>query len=792
MIKNLFFIFFFSNLVFVGQAQQYTQTIRGSIIDKESKHPLIGASVVILNSTPLKGSVSDDKGKFRITDVSLGRHSLKISYLGYQDLYIPDISVDAGKEVVLQLEMVESIIEKKEIVIKADKPKDQALNEMAVVSARMFTIEETNRYAGALGDPARMAANYAGANIGSDARNDIIIRGNSPIGLLWRLEGIDIPNPNHFAAQGTTGGPVSMINGNLLSNSDFFTGAFPAEYGNATSGAFDLRMRNGNSEKYEFTGQIGFNGVEAMAEGPFNKSHNSSFLASYRYSVLGLFQALGINLGPAGIPKYQDVSFKINLPTKNKGTFDIFGIGGKSTISILDKERKADNFTYGLLQRDIYFNSDMAIFGVSHLIMSGQKSYFKNSIAITTEGHNNQVDSISPDKNAHNIYYEATRNFNINWHSIYNVKINSTNTLKSGFIASRLSFNTDEAVFSADLNRWLTLVGDTGNTYLIQAYSQLKHDFNSRFTLLTGVHYQYLFLNNTKAIEPRAGISYKLSEKDNIAFGYGIHSQMQPLSIYKYTKYNRVTSQYEETNKELGFSKSQHFVLSYNRQFNANYHFKTELYYQKLYNIPIQFNPTQPLGNSFSILNMGADFNLILAAYLKNKGEGKNYGMEFTFERFFSRGYYFLTTASIFQSQYKGSDGVWRNTAFNSKYIFNGLFGKEFKVRSNSLITMSGKLSWAGGRYYTPIDTVKSRLENAPVFDEEHAFSLQYPDYFRLDARIGYKLNSKKITQEWAIDILNVTNQKNVLTEIYDVQTGKVKKEYQLSIFPVALYRIQF
>ena len=297
-------------------------------MDKDTRQPLPSVRIAVIGSNPIIGAVTDSIGRFKLYNVPIGRHDFKVTYFGYKEIVIPDIEVNSGKECIINPELEEEL--KQEVVVNGAKSKDQPLNEMATTSTRTFTIEETQRYAGALGDPARMAGNFAGVSGSNDSRNDIIIRGNSPSGLLWRFEGVDIPIPNHFAASGTTGGPVSILNNNVLSNSDFFTGAWPAEYGDATSGVFDLKMRNGNNEKYEFTGQVGFNGFEGNAEGPIDRNTGSSFLATYRYSALVIFQELGINLGPAGVPYYQDMSFKVYLPSEKLGQFEIFGIGGIS------------------------------------------------------------------------------------------------------------------------------------------------------------------------------------------------------------------------------------------------------------------------------------------------------------------------------------------------------------------------------------------------------------------------------------------------------------------------------
>jgi hypothetical protein len=787
-LKRLILSLIFISGFFTVNAQ-YSQTVRGTVTDKDTRQPLIGANIVLIGSNPIKAASTDEAGKFKITEVPVGRHDFKISYLGYREIIMPDVEVNSGKETVLTIEMEESVNETKEVVITGQKSKDQPMNEMAVVSARTFSIEETQRYAGALGDPARMAGNFAGVSGSNDSRNDIIIRGNSPAGLLWRLEGVDIPNPNHFASQGTTGGPVSILNNNVLSNSDFFTGAWPAEYGNAVSGVFDIKMRNGNNEKNEYTGQFGFNGFEAMAEGPFNKSTGSSFLASYRYSALGIFQDLGINLGPAGVPTYQDLSFKLNLPTKKAGDFQVFGIGGISDITLLDSKKKANNFSYGQNNRDIYYGSDMAAAGVVHILPLGTSGYVKNILCESLERHRTHLDSVASPSEIFGYYDENAVYFRTTLHSMINEKFDARNTLKAGIIITRLDFTSRQKYFNSFYKSWYDLSNTKGNTWQGQAYAELKHNFSENFSALTGFQYEYLFLNNTWSLEPRAGLRYKLDRVSSLNFGYGMHGQMQPLEIYFSEARIGLSNDYLETNKNLGYTKSQHFVLGYDRTLSKDFRVKVETYYQFLYNVPVMMR-----SSSYSALNYGDDFYVYQFDSLTNKGTGRNYGLELTLEKFFGNGYYFLVTASVFDSKYKGSDAILRNSAFNSGFTTNALGGYEFKIGSkgNNLININAKATYAGGRYHTPIDLEQSEKWGRFMGDYTKAYSLRYPDYFKLDMRIGYKINSKKITQEWAIDVTNVTNQKNVLTDDYDPSTKSVKTEYQLGIFPTILYKIQF
>ena len=306
--------------VSVSGQTHFTQTVRGKIIDIESQSPIPGVMVMIADSEPQIVSVSNEAGIFRLENVPVGRITVRAMLIGYDFAEFRDIELKSGKEMVLTIEMTEKVEDIDEVVVTANR-KDKPINEMASVSARSFTVEETERYAGTWLDPARMAANYAGVMAVGDQRNDIIIRGNSPLGLLWKLEGVSIPNPNHFGTLGTTGGPISILNNNLLDNSDFFTGAFPAEYGNALSGVFDLKLRKGNNENYEFTAQAGMNGLEFGAEGPFSKKSKGSYLFNYRYSTLAIFDYLDIHFGVSGVPEFQDLSYKVNLPTEKAELF---------------------------------------------------------------------------------------------------------------------------------------------------------------------------------------------------------------------------------------------------------------------------------------------------------------------------------------------------------------------------------------------------------------------------------------------------------------------------------------
>lgn len=770
-------------------AQELTQTIRGTVLDKQTQSTLPGANVVVLNSDPFKGASSDENGKFRIENVPIGRWQLKVTFLGYKERTLT-VVLTSGKESVLNIELEESVIQGTEVEIVADIDKTKTNNKNTMVSSRAFTIEEASRYAGSRNDPARMAANFAGVSGANDSRNDIIIRGNSPLGVLWRLNGLDIPNPNHFGSLGSTGGPVSILNNNTLDNSDFLSSAFPADYGNATAGVFDLKMRAGNNEKYEFLAQMGFNGFELGAEGPFSKKKkNASFLVNYRYSTLIIFQKLGINFGTgSAVPQYQDLTFKADFPTKKFGKFSFFGIGGLSYIALRDSDKDKKENLYGYSGKDTYFRSNVGILGFTHTYIINSSSYTKFNLAATGQYNGIIADSVDITTTPAGVFpFYRNKSSNIKYTSniVYNKKFNSRNFVTMGAYADFYD------VLLIDSSKghspvFYTLRDFKGTSMLLQAFTNWQHKFSDQLTMNLGVHYQQFLLNNSTAVEPRAGIRYSFRQNQSISLGAGLHSQLLPMYVY-FSTANLGNGTVKETNRNLDFTRSAHGVIAYDRNITKNTRIKAEAYYQYLYRVPVKQNKSY-----FSSLNLGADFDSPNVDSLVNNGTGENYGLEFTLEKFYSKGYYYLLTVSLFQSYYTASDGVKRNTAFNGNYVTNFLAGKEFKIGKKHTLAIDAKCTAAGGKRYIPVDLEQSRLQGREVLVTADAYNHKFSDYFRIDIKPSYRLNLKKVTMEWNCDFQNVTHHDNIFQQIYDVNTQQVSTEYQLKFFFVPQFRLLF
>jgi hypothetical protein len=777
-------------LISLNANSQNTQTVRGQILDEASKAPLPGVSISIISSQPFLGTVSDVNGNFKINNVPIGRQSIKISFIGYEEQVTSNVIVTSGKEIVLNIVMTEKVNKLSGVDVVYDRSQDskETLNEMTSVSARSFNLEDTKKYAGALGDPSRMAANFAGVIGANDSRNDIVVRGNSPNGMLWQMEGLNIPNPNHFGSFTSTGGPVSMLNNNNLDKSDFMTSAFPAQYGNATAGVFDLHLRNGNNEKTEFVGQVGFNGFELGAEGPFSKKTKGSYIVNYRYSTLGVFQQLGINFGTgSATPLYQDLNYKIFLPSGSKGKFTLFGMYGRSSVEFLGKDvDTTETDLYGSENENSKVKFANTITGLAYDHQLSKKTNIRFNAGVGTTFQDFKGDSISYLTREEFPSAQATfETIKYSTGITLTHKFNAKNSLMAG-VTSDLNhfelFNKD--IYNGTTDRVLVDIQD--EYVLLQSYVQWKHRFNNKLSLNTGLHSQYLDLNESFAIEPRVGLKYLINDFQSIGIGYGLHSQMQ--NIYTYYVQTPTANGIEYTNQDLDFTRSHHLVLSYDCSLSEFVRIKTEIYYQSIFDAPVERIPS-----SFSALNTGADFGPSNQDSLINDGTGTNYGLELTLERFFSRNYYFLITASLFDSKYKGSDGVERNTAFNTNYVFNVLGGKEFAVgKKGNIIALNVKVTYTGGKYLTPIDYAASAIEKDAVFKESEAYSERQDPYFRTDIKVSYRKEYRRSTMEFALDLQNVTNNKNVFMQSYNPRTNSISTEYQQGFFPVPTFRYTF
>lgn len=774
---------------FTVSAQEYTQTVKGKIVDTDTKATLPGVNIVVVGSNPIIGTASDFDGNYKLNKVPIGRQSFRISFIGYEEVNLTEILIGTGHEVVLNVEMKESVKILNEVKIFAKQDKSEPLNQMATISASQITVESTSRIAAGINDPGRTVQSFAGVSSADDENNELVVRGNSPRGMLWRMEGIEIPNPNHFSnGEGGSGGGVSALSTQVLANSDFFTGAFPAEYGNALSGVFDLNLRRGNYGKREYALQLGMMGAQAAMEGPFKKGSEASYLLNYRFSTLKLLNHAGIDIsGNDIVPEWQDLSFKLYFPTKKSGYFSVWGLGGISTAgSTAIKDTSA-----WMYRSDAYEDTEkhkIGIIGITHnYLFENLKTYIKTVAAYSYTNNNVIEDSLDYDFRPSVVLDEDFQYNTFSINSFINHKFNAKNVLRAGMIFHRKSFNLNVRRLNYDAQILETQINTKGNTNLFESFIQWKYRLNEHVDINSGIHYAYLALNKDYTIEPRLGLKWDIGKAHRLNFGAGMHSKIEPVSIYLAEK-QLENGTVINPNKNLKITKAAHVVLGYNWNFASDFRLKSEVYYQYLFDVPVKPGDTTQV---ISALNFSSGFT---NEKLISDGIGRNYGVEFTIEKFFSKNWYLLATASLFESKYTMPGDIERNTMFNSKYIYNLVGGKEFNVGKNkqNIFGTNIRAMWRGGYRTIPVDGKASFEQNKEIRIYDRAFETKAPDYFRIDLGINYRKNTPTWSWMVSLDIQNAINRENIWDEYYDQEKMKMERTYMVGLIPVLNYRIEF
>lgn len=800
-------------LMFVTLAfsQEFTQTIRGTITDNDSKMPLIGATVIIPGSDPIIGTITDVNGVFRLQDIPIGRISLQLSYIGYETATVPNIEVNSGKEVVLNLSMQESALSLNEVEVKSNRNKGEAINDMAQLSSHSITLEETKRFTGGMDDPARVVSCFAGVASTPDGSSDIIVRGNSPKYMQWRVDGSEISSPYHMDDQNASFGALTALNNNLLTTSDFYTGAFSSEYGDVLSCVYDVKLRPGNNEKFEATAGLGIMGTELTVEGPFRKGYAGSYLVNYRYSTISLIKDLGLVDVPGGV-NYQDATFKLVLPAGKAGTFSMYGIGGLSGVSMENMGPEGLStpgrpITNAFMSRDFYKNNYLANAGLNHVMPLNKNSFIKTSLSFSGTGADDDIyesDTIRTYNNEGEIINDTITsrthmvqsrivNSSLRGSIAYSNKINVRNKIQIGAKYTLYCFNYNQNIYNPEDSSMFNITNAKNHVSTINNYISWKYNLKENIILVAGIHNMNIIGKNQNTIEPRVSITWNINATNSLHAGYGMHSTTESVHNY-FTKIKQADGSYIEPNKNLGLLKAHHYVLGYEKRFTENLIGKIEVYYQDLYNLPVENIDT----SYYCTINEGIDYRYV---ELVNKGKGKNYGIEVSVERFFDQGFYFLVNSSIFDSKYKSLENVWRNTRYNNNYTVNILGGKEFKnigKKDNQSLTLNTKIFFEGGQRYIPVmrdaqGNVAVDPEHDIYFDYTKAYNDKLDNIFLVNFSASYKFNKARATHEIFLDLMNVTNSQARMSEYYDEsKPDKVAYTTQFHFFPNLMYRIYF
>ena len=764
---------------------QVVQTIRGQVCDVASGEPMVGVTITVENGITM-ATVSDIDGNFVIENVPVGRHSVKASFVGYEPVVLKEQLVSSGKELVLTLRMRESISELGEVVVKPRVNKQMPLNEMAQVGARMFSVEEATRYAGGMADPARTASMFAGVATGG-ATNGISIHGNSPQMLQWRVEGVEVPNPNHFAEITEAGGGIfTSLNGTVLANSDFLTGAMPAEFGNALSGAFDMKMRVGNNVKHEHAVQVGTLGVDFASEGPLSKGSKASYLVNYRYSFLEIAKKLhAINMENETLD-YQDLSFKFNMPTAKAGTFAVWFTGLVDNY----ENKVPDPSEWETLwdMNDSWSRQRSCAGGLSHTYRFRSGGSLHSSVAFT--GAYRKLGVSNYDELLTKTPGMAGRNaqWNVIISTQHQQKISSRYTMQNGFEYQYYGFNT-----------WLDWIHETGgalyrvyesegNTGLTRFYSSHKLALSRRLSMVAGVNVMWFNLNDQFLVEPRVSLQYKTSPSSTLSIAYALNSRKETTDTYFVVTSSQGAQESGLPNASLGLTRSHHVSASFAQRLGENAMLKIEPYWQWLFDVPVE------QGTTYSILNHHTFFQ---DRALVNEGVGRNYGIDFTLERYLKDGLYGMLTATLFKSEYRDAQGLWHHSRHDRHYITNLVGGKEWmmgKARKN-VFGLNGRLTLMGGDRYTPIpegttfEDIAMLPDKTVPEDGANPYSKQKGMNVGYAFSVKYTINKKHTSHHFILEYLQM---RTFQGQTFDFRTHEVVDYFTSLTFPNIAYRVEF
>ncbi|MEM9052296.1 MAG: TonB-dependent receptor [Bacteroidota bacterium] len=778
-------------LTVLGFTQSNTQKIKGKVIDQMTGEPLIGATVVIEGSEPLIGTVTDVEGNYTLENVKLGRNVVVVSFIGYKQIRIPEILVTAAKPFLLDISLEDNIANMDVVVVTAQSGKE-ALNSMATVSARSFTIEESSRLAGGLSDPSRVAYNFAGVTFSSPQDNGVVIRGNSPSNVLWRLNGLDVSGAAHFGGGNLAGaGLISIYSANILRGSDFFTGAFPAEYANATAGVFDINFRKGNSEEVQHSAQLGLLGVDLSSEGPLSKGGKSSYLVNYRHGFIGYYGAAAGGTEP----HYQDLSFNLNFPTEKSGEFSLWGIGGVSSIKSpfreyseeFDEATNTSNIKLREYESD-FLDSEidfaMGAIGLNHKLLIGKSAFLSSNIGYTSTLYDNETVFFEEDGETlntgtlHPHYRRRNVENKIEFASRLNSQLTERLSNRTGVRANLLQTESHSLGVDQPMDPLEEYFSIEGNTYSVNAFTQFKYMLATNIDLNVGLSSTKFGLANELTLEPRVGFKWQYLPFAQLGLAYGRHSKHEELKTYFYTN--------TETGRpnELRLSKADHYVASLGFSLSKNLSLTVEGYYQSLFDVPTIEGTSISFANYTTLWEVNGP--------ITNNGTGRNVGVDLTLERVMDKGFYYLFTASVFDSKYEDAQQIKRNTLFNRNWITSLAVGKEFVVKEKNLLGINLNATYMGGGRLTPFLQQESLAAQDVIYDTDRLFEIQSDPEIWLNAGVTYKINKSKSTRTWGLDFQNALLTEQVAGYKYNFRDNTIDEDKVFFILPNLYYKIEF
>lgn len=747
--KNLILIFTIHLTFLFAQ-----NSILGSLVDDGSNNSLSYSITVQLKGDTNYVVASDSLGFFIFKDIKLGTYTLDIDD-DFFERYTTSVLLESGNQLKMLIKLKERVHKLADVVIESPY-----YNPYKVTSNYNFSAGDFRKTSATLGDPGRIVQILPGVIPSSNGSNGISIRGNNPYNNNWYLDDIEIPNPNHFGGFGATSGFLGIFNESNLSGFDFYTGGYPAMYANSNAGIFDLRMKKGNKLKRESFAKVNFLGISAGTEGYFKKGKQATYLLTGR-----IFDTRVVNLTKMLegkdliIPRFQDYSYKINLPINKKLDLSFFGFGASNNLQSIysvynettNNQVLCNNFstTYSI-------NTNSQLKAIVQL--SNTRFDYSYLVRKTSGYEKTQKEDIIRS----NIYFQHKFNAKLRIRIGYQGAFTGYKYKRTSLPLS--NFDRDSARDNYDIG-----------------YLNLNWRLTSKSLLTLGINNLYTKLLKRYSLEPKASITTQVSNGYKLSFSTGIYSKVP------------IAYGFENIKNTPKLMKTGQFIVSNEFQLDSGFTFKVEAYYQYYWNVYYINSIVNGVKNETVLNNPILEYSP--NPINSNTTTGRNFGIEVFMNKSFKRNYHLVFSGSLFDSRFKNSEGKLLNTIFNNRFNFVASLDKEYLRKKSygiKVVNISCKTLYYGGYYAIPISLTTSQIYQDTYYDIRGIYSDKLPNNFRIDLGIQISYSRKRVKHELRFDIQNVSNHKNVVKRYYDPITDQVKATYQFPILPIIGYGIYF
>ncbi|MBN1397456.1 MAG: TonB-dependent receptor [Bacteroidetes bacterium] len=763
-IRHIFFLFFlFSPICIFSQNNQPKGIIKGRVIDIESKLDLVGAQVFLKERNT--GTSTDEKGYFEIKNVPVGSYSLVCNYIGYEKIIKTDIIVRTERETFVNIELQPSSIEVSGSTVTAGYfPEIQTKS----LSSINFSSEEIRRAPGALGDVSRVIFGLPSLAKINDTKNSLIVRGGSPVENVFYIDNIEIPNINHFPIQGSTEGPIGILNVDFVEDVEFNCGGFPATYGNALSSTLGIKLREGNRTTTDIQLDMNMSGFGGMIEGPISGGQGSYLLSARRSYLDLILDFMGTTVGT---PTYSDIMTKIvyNISDEHKlSLIDVFS----DDKQVMDQQDAIDMKNINIYpEYGSYFNTG----GISWQWLWGKSGFSETSIAHTYSNTG--------------VKYLQTKDKKLllDNHSVeQEIKFRNSNHL---IISSKnkINFGLDIKYILMDYNQFYNeyqdvlgnktpvfILNQSLNSLQCGSFIDYTYRLTDQITIRPGARIDYYEYNEETKISPRISLSYNFDEITSLTGSYGIFYQNIPWII----------AAQQNSFRKLKTPRADHYVLSFSRLLTESTKLTVELYNKEYMNFPM--DPTQP--SQFLFDQAVVEGIFLNHANLVSTGKAHSRGIEATVQKKMADGLYGLISGSYYESNYTGLDGRQYNRIYEN--IYN--FAIEGGYKPDEKWEFSLRWLYAGGAPYTPFDEQASKTTHKGVFDVNKINGARYPDFHSLNIRVDKRYYFKSTTLTVYLSLWNAYNRKNIASYTWNEMEDRIVEDTMWGLMPVFGIRYEF